>query len=264
MPGRTSAGVGKHRIPPSTRGMRDERGWVGGWGCLWVDPWLPAKGSFPALRAKGTQPFPSLIYAESLSARPATGSQERSTEHRGWEPVRRMQTGESESSCRRGCHWLAVSASSCLPSGGPFDLGPPAAQFFRPLLSSLFVYMGQVPKGPGPGLAPAGLCAQARGGATGTARPDAQPAPGSVPWVAPLVSAGRPKFGHRARGPGNLSRNFWVRPGSRLPEPARRIARFFPGPWGCGRAACSHPPTVSPVSGRQSPRCCAPGSFPFV
>lgn len=82
MPGRTSAGVGKHRIPPSTRGMRDSsihRGMSSrGGGSLWGGPWLPTKGSFPALRAKRTQPFPSLIYAESLSAWPATGSQERS------------------------------------------------------------------------------------------------------------------------------------------------------------------------------------------
>lgn len=150
MPGRTSAGVGKHRILPSTRGMRDEQ--CGGWGAegsRWGCPWLPAKSSFPALRAEGTQAFPSLIYAESLC--PTRHRRIPGAEHRGWEPVRTMQTGQSgqsESSCRRGCHWLTVSASSCLPSGGPFDLGPPAADhpaamFFRPLLSSLFVYMGQ-------------------------------------------------------------------------------------------------------------------------
>lgn len=114
------------------------------------------------------------------------------------------------------------------------------------------------------GLAPPGLCARAFGGGKGTAvRAQSWPwvqSPVPYVWARPVGSSLGSDWGHWV----NLQ-ELWVLRGLGLQGPVGRILLVLsPYPAAPAQAARPCPLTIPSVSGYQTPRHCARGSFPFA
>lgn len=135
----------KHRIPPATQGMHDKQRPAVAWGEMGESLGGTCEVYLPCASCQWNPTTPHSHACDSSLA----GHRIPGAGHRGREPV--SSTGDGDRTVRdpaasRSCLRMhTVSALSCLPSRGLFDLGLPAvdgtaAMVFRlPTLSSVYL-----------------------------------------------------------------------------------------------------------------------------